>query len=505
MEKSAGKLSVLYVEDEAETRELIRNVLVTRFPEASLHVAVDGAEGLALFEEYRPQLVITDIAMPVMDGLTMAGEIRKVDAEVELIALTAYSDTRFLVQAIELGFSHYVFKPIVLSKLVAVVGKAIGAVQLKLQVKEQFVQLQERELQLQATFDQAAVGIAHATLDGTFVRINSTYCDIIGCSPGREAENIYDFTHPGDIPRCRENHELMLEGKTRSYYLEKRYIHSDGSIVWVALTSSLVQDQAGAPMFMVVMINDITNRKELEAEVAALNTTLAARAEELEAANRDLKAFNYTVAHDLRQPLNLINGYCQGIKALCGGSLSEECRDFLQKAYDGTLRMNRLVTALLQFAQTADAEMKYETVDLTSTAEDVAAELKRAEPERNVTFTIAPGMTADGDRQLLHVVLANLLGNAWKYTSERSEALIEFGSRDYGGRQTFFVRDNGMGFTDDEAKEIFIPFRRLAGGQRVGGFGVGLGTVERIIKRHGGKVWAEGEPGKGATFYFTLQ
>lgn len=490
MENSMKRVSsILYVEDEPEARDLVENLLREEYPQLRILTAADGAEGLALFKELRPQVVITDVRMPLMDGLTMAAHIRDLDAEVDMIALTAYSDTSFLVRAIELAFTSYVFKPVSFNKLLAALGKIMTVRELKHQVSEQNELLRESEQQLQATFDQAAVGIGHVALDGAFLRINRRFCEIAGCSGGRDPANIYDSTHPDDLAVCRTNDALLLEGRVRSYTLEKRYVHEDAT-VWASLTMSMVYDNAGKASFMVAIVDDITDRKLME--------------QELESANRDLRAFNYTVAHDLRQPLNLISGYCQGVQMACGERLTDECLEFLQKAYEATLRMNKLVSALLQFAEMAHAELKQEPVNLSLQAEEIAAELARSERERKVSFRIAAGMTANGDAQLLRAVLANLMGNAWKYSAQKAEALIEFGSTIRDGRTAFFIRDNGEGFDAADAEQIFLPFRRLPGGKRVSGFGIGLATVERIIKRHGGKVWAEGEPGKGATFYFVL-
>ncbi|QXE91810.1 response regulator [Geomonas subterranea] len=495
--------SILYVEDEAEARELIGNLLSEEHRHLRIIIAADGAEGLTLFKEHRPQIVVTDIRMPVMDGLTMAGHIRDMDQEVDLIALSAYSDTSFLVRAIELGFSNYVFKPVNFSKLLTALNRIIKVRELKHRFSEQNELLRISEQRLQATFDQAAVGIGHVAMDGSFLRINDKYCAIAGCNTGSVPGTIYDFTHPEDLPGCRTHHELLLEGKQRSYSLEKRYVHNEITL-WASLTVSMVQDRSGKDSFMVAIVDDITQRKILEQEIAELNRALSVRAEELEDANRDLTAFNYTVAHDLRQPLNLISGYCQAVSMTCGKMLNEDCREFLQKAFEGTVKMNKLVNALLEFAEMAHAEPKQETVDLSREAEELAAELARSEPKRQARFIIAPGLSARGDSQLLRAVLANLLGNAWKYTTERTETLIEFGSTMREGEAVFYVSDNGIGFDMAQTKEIFVPFRRLPGAQRSGGFGIGLATVERIIKRHGGRVWAEGEQGKGATFYFSL-
>ena len=252
------------------------------------------------------------------------------------------------------------------------------------------------------------------------------------------------------------------------------------------------------------VVRNITPRKWAEEEIERLNTDLAARANELEAANRELEAFNYTVAHDLRKPLTVINGYCQAIEELCGNILDEACKGYLREAYDGTMRMNLLIDALLKFSSMAHVEPRLKAVDLSAMAQEVAEELKLAEPERRVTFRIPGGIVAKADPDLLRVVLANLFGNAWKYTSDRELGVVEFSATEIKGTPAYFVRDNGMGFDPANAGTMFVPFQRLETGKEVGGLGIGLATVARIIHRHGGNVWAEGEPDKGACFYFTL-
>jgi len=218
---------------------------------------------------------------------------------------------------------------------------------------------------------------------------------------------------------------------------------------------------------------------------------------ELEDANRELEAFNYTVAHDLRKPLTVVNGYCQLIRELYGDILDEQCKCYLQEAYDGTLRMNRLIEALLNFSRMGHVEPRREMVDLSAIVHEVASELKLAKPGRQVTFMIADGVSAEGDANLLRVVLDNLLGNAWKYTGTRDEGIIEFGTTEVDGKPAYFVLDNGAGFDMADADKLFTPFQRLPGAEECRGFGIGLATVERIIRRQGGRVWAKAEAGKG--------
>jgi len=365
--------------------------------------------------------------------------------------------------------------------------------------------LRESEERFRATFNQAAVGMGLMTPDSRWMRINQRYCDIVGYTEEElKTLTIKDITHPDDREESLQHFQQLLEGRIGNYSLEKRYIRKDGSIVWVNITASMVADAGGKPRFAVGVVEDITSRKQAEEEIERLNTDLAARADELEAANRELEAFNYTVAHDLRKPLTVVNGYCQAIHEMCGDKLCEKCSAYLRDAYDGTLRMNGLIDVLLNFSRMVHVEPRRETVDLSAMAHKVATELKRAEPGRRVTFLIAGGIVVDGDAKLLRVVLDNLFGNSWKYTDTRKEGIIEFGTMDIAGKPAWFVRDNGVGFDMADVDKLFAPFQRLPGAEECIGFGIGLATVERIIRRHGGRVWAEGEAGKGATFYFTL-
>jgi PAS domain S-box-containing protein len=338
--------------------------------------------------------------------------------------------------------------------------------------------------------------------EGKFIDVNETCMRILGYKRdeviGRTSLELGIWENQADrnrAMRALEEHgsirdiEINLKGKTGESFvglLSAEFIDIDGE------------------QYILSMIKDITERKRMGEEIERLNTDLAARAAELEAANRELEAFNYTVAHDLRKPLTVVNGYCQAIRELCGNQLNEACKGYLREAYDGTWRMNRLIDALLNFSRLAHVKTRRETVDLSAMVHEVAAELQLSEPERRVTFLIADGISADGDADLLRVVLDNLLGNAWKYTGTRDEGIIEFGTTEVDRKPAHFVRDNGQGFAMEDAEKLFLPFQRLPGAEACRGFGIGLATVERIIRRHGGKVWAEGAPGKGATFYFTL-
>jgi len=247
--------------------------------------------------------------------------------------------------------------------------------------------------------------------------------------------------------------------------------------------------------------------RELKAQqesIVALNQHLTARASELEVANRDLESFSYTVSHDLRTPLTNINGYCQVILEIFGAGLDPKCKEFIEIIYSETVSMNELIKTLLDFSRLTRKEMLRSRADLSEMAQAAASGLLMRGPERSVSFRIAPGMIADCDPDLLRVVLENLLGNAYKYTGRREQALIEFGVTGNGAERVYFVRDNGAGFDMAQSDKLFSAFQRLHSEREFKGFGIGLATVQRIILRHGGRIWAEGAEEQGASFYFTL-
>ncbi len=226
--------------------------------------------------------------------------------------------------------------------------------------------------------------------------------------------------------------------------------------------------------------------------------------DKLESANLELEAFNYSVAHDLRSPLIVIHGFLELLKKRSSDTLDEQCKGYLQRVMESAQSMNRLIDTLLSFSHINRVVMQRERFDLSRIANEVSMSLHDSAPERLITFSIAEGLMVEGDPELLRVVLNNLMGNAWKHNCGQESVVIEFGVTEAKGITIYFVRDNGQGFDMSLADKLFIPFLRLPG-TNVEGHGIGLATAERIVTRHGGRIWAESMPGKGATFLFTLR
>jgi light-regulated signal transduction histidine kinase (bacteriophytochrome) len=243
---------------------------------------------------------------------------------------------------------------------------------------------------------------------------------------------------------------------------------------------------------------------ETNARLRRTNEELGQTTTQLEVLNKELETFSYSVSHDLRAPLRAMDGFSQALLEDYGGKLDDQGRDYLGRVRAASQRMAQLIDDLLNLSRVSRTEMRRGEVDLSTLAREIVEELRKTEPSRQVEAAVAPGLTASGDARLLRVVLANLLGNAWKFTRKKPQARIEFGLADKDGGQAYFVRDEGAGFDMAYVGKLFGAFQRLHSAGEFEGTGIGLATVQRIIRRHGGKVWAEGAVGKGATFYFTL-
>jgi len=318
----------------------------------------------------------------------------------------------------------------------------------------------------------------------------------------------HQHIHPEDRDKVVSGvHALIGSGK-HFWSDEYRYLCVDGSYAYVFDRGYVIRDERGAPVRMIGAMLDITERKRAENLLRSLNDELernvAQRTQQLETTNKELESFSYSVSHDLRAPLRAIDGFSQALLEDYADILDEAGRKHLHRVREASQRMGELIDDLLNLSRVTRKELRLETVNLGEMAENIAAELQRSHPERQVAFASAEGLQANVDRGLMRVVLENLIGNAWKFSGKRADAKIEFGLVKDNGKSAYYLRDNGAGFDMAYADKLFGAFQRLHGQKEFSGTGIGLATVQRIIHRHGGSVWAEGKVNEGATFYFTL-
>lgn len=385
----------------------------------------------------------------------------------------------------------------VLAAAVAFVGRALDRAAETRRLADERVRASEARFR--AIAETASDGIVVADVRGAVTYLNAAALRIFGRTEtqalGRSVTQFmperYHEAHLQGLERFAATGEGRLIGRT----VELAGLRADGEEFPLEL--SLASWRSGGEIFVAALLRDVTVRRRAEED-------LQRHAAQLEISNAELDAFSYSVSHDLRAPLRAIDGFSLALIEDFGRQLDEKGADYLRRVRTAAQRMSQLIDDLIDLSRVSRAEMKREPVDLTAIAREVEQELRRREPGREVEVEVDPDLSVEGDSRLLRLALENLLGNAWKYTRTRPRARIELARVQYEGRPGFEVRDNGVGFDMAAANRLFGAFQRLHRADEFEGTGIGLATVQRIVRRHGGRVWASAVKDRGATFGFTL-
>lgn len=365
------------------------------------------------------------------------------------------------------------------------------------------VALRER----QRIMDTVADVIYALDVRGHLTTFNTQLERATGRSPEElDGLNALELFMPEDRPAIEEGiYRSLTAGHAQA---SGRLVHVDGHTTWYEFTGQIMRSSDGEILGLTGTGRDVEAQRRAQEEIRRLNAQLEKRVAErtaaLEAANRELEAFSYSASHDLRTPLRSIDGFSRALLEDFGDTLDPVARGYLDRVRAAAARMAALIDDMLHLSRVTRAQMDSAPVNLSDLATRVAARLAEAHPERQVQFSAQPGLRASGDSRLLEALFENLLGNAWKFTANNPDAAVRFGHTTDAATPAWFVRDNGVGFDMRQATRLFRPFERLHGEREFAGTGIGLATVQRIVERHGGRVWAEAQPGVGATIYFTL-
>ncbi len=312
--------------------------------------------------------------------------------------------------------------------------------------------------------------------------------------------SVTQLNSPDDVNNVPARLERLREHGTAAF--EALHMSKDGLVILTEVNARSVV--IGGTPLIISTCRDITERKKAEEEIKRLNQHLLVRNENLEFANKELESFVYSVSHDLRGPLRAIFGFSEMMMRDIADKLDEKGKRYFSRILDGTEKMSCLIDDLLNLSRISRQEIQRKSIDLSDMASSIITDLRETHPGRSVEVDIKEGLTVFADPGLIEIVLSNLIGNAWKFTGKTEHARVEFGTIEQDGKIAYYVRDNGAGFDQKHAGKMFSPFHRLHSETEFKGTGIGLAIVDRVISRHGGKVWAEGIEGKGAAIYFTL-
>ncbi len=412
----------------------------------------------------------------------------------EYRSITKQGQTRWLMQIVS---------PILHEGRPAILGNATDVTGLK-NAEEA---LRESENKFVTAFRNSPVSVTiTSATDGKYIDANDIFLKNTGYTRdeiiGHTSEELRIFAE-------QDNRERLLSQVRKHgsvYGMETRFRMKSGEILFCLISTSIIHI-GGLPYFISTIV-DITERKQAEEEIKKLNAELEQRVidrtAQLEIINKNLESFSYSASHDLKAPLRSIEGFSQALLEEYHEKLGETGKNYLNRIRKATQRMGFLIEDLLKLSQVTRSELRCEALDLSMIAREIFEAIQQSSPQRTIDLVLQEGVVVRGDPYLMQIALRNLLDNAWKFTSEEARPRIEFGTTVKDGEIIYFVRDNGVGFDMAYVDKLFGAFQRLHAQEEFAGTGIGLATVKRIITRHGGYVWAEGEVGKGATFYFTL-
>jgi PAS domain S-box-containing protein len=503
---------IVWADDNADMRDYVRRILGSTY---DVEAVTDGLAALEAVRRSAPELVLADVMMPRLDGLGLVKALRAEEATrtVPIVLLSAGAGEDSRIQGLAAGADDYLVKPFSARELLARVGAHVQLAQLRREAEvarsavARAEALQASEAQLRLITDALPVLISYVDADRRFRFANRAYEEWIGCDHGDlDGKALNDVWGPATYGSVAEHVDLALSGQNVTY--RSTVPDRDGAtrILDVSYVPDIAPDGAVEGYFGLAV--DVTERARAELEIRRLNEDLeervVARTAELSAANEELRAFSDSVSHDLRSPLRAIDGFSEILLQDYADAMPAEAQQYFHRVRRRAQEMGQLIDALLALSKLGRVALSRQPIDTASLVQHCLDDVMIEYPGRQVEIAVQPLPACCADLVLLQQVWTNLLNNAVKYSSDRPIARITVGGSQNGGQVSFFCQDNGVGFDVRHADKLFGVFQRLHRAEDFAGLGVGLTIVQRIVRRHGGRIWAEADVDRGATFHFTL-
>ncbi|MEL6461852.1 MAG: ATP-binding protein [Cyanobacteria bacterium J06621_15] len=483
--------NIVIIDDNPDDRLLAIRELGKEFSELQIVEIIDAREFASALEADSYDLVITDYQLKWTNGLDILNAFKTRYPDIPVIMFTNSGTQEVAVAAMKAGLDDYVIKsPKHFVRLSQAVRSAWENAQTRLR-------LNQTSLRLKFLLNQLNVGVFRATLDGELIECNDGFLHLLNLNTSEQARIFFrnypklNLSNSPENPPWEKEIQLLLDGNPTWLMLSETLTKLDGETVIDGL------------------LQNITERKTTEAQIQQLNQSLERRVTErtaqLEAINKELETFAYSISHDLRTPIRQVYGFAELIQQLLKSiNLSQEVNNYLEIIIKLTKRASKMIDDLIEFSSTGRLEMFYTTIEMNILVEEIKQQIISQTQNRNIIWEIESLPMVNGDRTLLRLVWQNLIENAVKYTSYKDIAEINIGSNINSSEITFFIKDNGVGFDMRYVDRIFGIFQRLHSEQDFEGTGIGLANVQRIIHRHGGRIWTQSVVNQGTTFYFSL-
>ena len=494
------------IEDEARDAELAEHTLRHGGFDFSFKRVDTENDFLREIDEFRPSVILSDHGLPAFDGFSALHQAQEKCPDVPFIFVTGSLGEEMAIKALKSGATDFVLKHH-LTTLPPALHRALNQAEFQLQRKRAEEALLVSEERYRSLVELSPDALFVQTED-KIVFINTAGVKLLGAKRAKEiiGKSAIGFVHPDDRKRIQQRVRRLHEDHKPLHFVEHKVTRLDGAPVDVEMAATPLTFE-GEPAAQVIL-HDITERKHAEKEIRRLNAELeqrvVERTAELEAANKELEAFSYSVSHDLRAPLRHIEGFVEILRTTKAASLDDEAQRHLQTISESARQMGKLIDDLLGFSRTARVELRKVKVALDEIVQNVIHEMEPDTSSRDIEWKIGKLPQVEGDPALLQMVFFNLINNAVKYTRTRPHAKIEIGSTRTENDTIVFVRDNGVGFDPRYAQKLWGVFQRLHRASEFEGTGVGLANVRRIIMRHGGRTWAESDLDDGAMFFISL-